>query len=373
MRIKFILKDMTIALENNLLIMTFSAVFSFIILFYMADLGQFKNNLDDLNDVKNAYFLQVANNNLEKKDIQEIEKKNKLHYVKADYYTINEKVGNIFTYDEYMLNNINYLLEEGRLPNKKNEVLLTSSYGNKYNIGEDIEISVTKRDGSINTEKYIVVGILKDDIVFYPIGTGAPRYDLFYVECDDNIYFKDSVISINQDLYDDEDDAICYNVEILNGESFEDNRIKYENVGDLYSNKEIIDYETNKYETERSKDRILLVAGLAISLSSYLASIYIAYVKRRKEYGIMLLNGGSESSVAFLLKADGLIAAFIGAIAGSGVIKYLTNKKAIAGVLAIGQIILVIALVLIIYLMCLYLIRICHKRETVIELIKNNI
>lgn len=373
MRIKFILKDMTIALENNLLIMTFSAVFSFIILFYMADLGQFKNNLDGLNDVKNAYFLQVANNNLEKKDIQEIEKKNKLHYVKVDYYTINEKVGNIFTYDEYMLNNINYLLEEGRLPNKKNEVLLTSSYGNKYNIGEDIEISVTKRDGSINTEKYIVVGILKDDTVFYPIGTGAPRYDLFYVECDDNIYFKDSVISINQDLYDDEDDTICYNVEILNGESFEDNRIKYENVGDLYSNKEIIDYETEKYEIARSKDRILLVAGLAISLSSYLASIYIAYVKRRKEYGIMLLNGGSEGSVGFLLKADGVISAFIGAIAGSGIIKYLTNKKTIAGVLAIGQIILVIVLVLIIYLMCLYLIRICHKRETVIELIKNNI
>ena len=87
-------------------------------------------------------------------------------------------------YDEYLLQHFNLDLKNGRRINDKNEIIITSTLGEKYKVGDTVTVMYyTEYQEQKFTEKK-VCGILSNDTVFYSSSFGS---DISALELRENL------------------------------------------------------------------------------------------------------------------------------------------------------------------------------------------
>ena len=142
-----------------------------------------------------------------------------------------------------------------------------------------------------------------------------------------------------------------------------------EDIGELYSGKELIEtnLETLQYDTNQKK--VFVIAGVSLGLSVFLGSIYISIMRRKKEFGVMMLSGATFISSIVLMRMNGLISTCIGTILGEIGAIYLIKNENLTGELHISFVLQVFFAITILYVLCCAVIQWIWNRNDIIDLI----
>lgn len=144
-------------------------------------------------------------------------------------------------------------------------------------------------------------------------------------------------------------------------------------IGEVYGGKEIIDRNAGYLMYEKNQKKVFAISGLVVGLSVFLGSIYISVIRRRKEFGIMLLSGANYVSTLLLLRLNGLLSVIMGAFVGETITICLINREVLEGEINIVMVLFVFAIMILLYIICTLIIGVCWKREEIVDLITKDI
>lgn len=373
-KIIYILSSTMTDIKENIQIIIFSMLFVFLCFFYISDASFSDNTIVALDGLADTYYLCVENPAI---SIDEIKKKmegyGEIHNVRFLVSDCHSQAANCFIYDEYVMEHISYSYLKGERPKHENDVVLSNDFKELYDVGDQITFSVYLEDGSVVTKSKNVCGILKDNTIFYPTGMGSDQMDLLFIEGDNQIYFKKSIITMDHELLLFDDRRMMFLIEPKS--DFQQNEVKEMVVdwGDFYSGKQIIADNYAELSRIKSKNRIIVTAGFSVSLSIFLGSIYISFVRRRKEQAVLMLCGGTYLKSSIMLKMNSFCSMLLGAGVGTVLSIFSMKMDYFEGRFNGIHILGVFLLVTMIYLISCILIELCWKKENIIELMKKNI
>lgn len=374
-KVIYILKNWVTDTRENIRIIIFSIVIVFISLFYISDNNYYESKMSLLSGLSGTYYYTCNNDNLTSDQVEQvIGKYGKSHNVVCRYVSIDDGYSDCFICDDYIMKHINYALKSGMDITNTDQVIISSKLGEKYDVGDTLSIAISDDAGNITQKEKVVCGILKENYVYYPNAIGDDIVDLLFAKLDGELYSDNAIISIDQQLdMDKVVDCQAYLLEVdddFDEKSFDE---EMEKIGDWYTGEEIIKDNRQYLDKTKSKDRIIVLAGLIIGLSTFLGSIYISDIRRRREKGVLMLCGASKYEAVCLIKANGVISNIIGSIIGSCLACICVVNKIFESKLLLWHCLCVIGGVLLIYVICEVIINLCHAKESAIELVRKEI
>ena len=371
-KLQYIIKSFWVDKRENLRITLFSAVIAFVGLFFIANIKDIKSNIVIFNQADDVYFFSLYKADVKEKELKsKMNKKiGKVHSVPFVSVGVNKEYAECYIYDDYIMKHLNYQFASGREIRTDNEVIITSELGKKYKVGNTFLLSgIDEKGNSVEKEKK-VCGILENDIIYYPHGAGAINYDMLVVHAGKDLYYKNGVITLDNSYIGSYVMGLgTYMIEPKEEFRFQQIEQQLEDIGELYSGKELIEtnLETLQYDTNQKK--VFVIAGVSLGLSVFLGSIYISIMRRKKEFGVMMLSGATFISSIVLMRMNGLISTCIGTILGEIGAIYLIKNENLTGELHISFVLQVFFAITILYVFCCAVIQWIWNRNDIIDLI----
>ncbi len=377
-KINYVLKSFLIDKRENIRIFIFTVVLSFVGLFFIFNIKQMKKHIGLLDKFSDTYFITVENGEYTYKDVKQIVRKyGTVHFVERVGMYEGENYYEGYIYDEFIMEHISYNFERGRAISNDNEVIISKSLGERYDIGDTITLGSYDENGKYAEKNKIICGVLNSDIIFYPTGTGDVLYDLLMVDLDDELYDRNAIITIDKSFSCGNAEPWIFMLEINpqydKTELFAELSEDFLNIGEVYEGRTIIGRNTEYVTYEKNQKKVFTISGLVVGLSVFLGSIYISVIRRRREFGIMLLTGANYISTLLLLRLNSLMSVIVGSLVGESVAIYLVSRGILDGELSVTAVLAVFLLVILLYIICTLIIGACWKREKIINLITKEV
>ncbi|MBP3327006.1 MAG: hypothetical protein J6L77_11370 [Coprococcus sp.] len=373
-KINYVIKSFLIDKRENFRIFLFAIMLSFVGLFFICNIKLIKSHIGLLDNLSGAYFITVENSDYTYTDVRQITQKfGKLHFVTHIGMDVNGDYCEGYIYDEFIINHISYNFERGKSISNENEVIISQSLGERYDIGDTITLGSYDKDGEYVEKNKVICGVLDSDIIYYPTGTGDVAYDFLVVDLTDELYSRDAIITIDKLFrYGDMESEIFMLEPNLRYEKSALEEL-FIDIGEVYEGKEIIDRNAEYLMYEKNQKKVFAISGLVVGLSVFLGGIYISVIRRRREFGIMLLSGANYVSTLLLLRLNGLLSVIMGAFVGEAITICLINRKVLEGEINIVVVLVVFAIMILLYIICTLIIGACWKREEIVDLITKDI
>lgn len=376
-KLQYVLDSLIIDWKENFRLVLFSAFLAFVGVFFAANINKIVNDVEIFSFMQDTCFLSLNNENYPLDQLLSLEQEIGfiLHSAECVGINLDDKYAECYIYDDYMLEQINYVLSEGRKSQNDNEILLSANLKEKYQIGDVVVISgYNKKNEYIEKEK-VVSGFLKYNTIFYSHGAGDKLYDLMIVDIgqgEDYLYGLDAVICTDQDfaVMDTMVQKGTYMVELQRESDYKTLQEKVTDIGYLYSGQELIDQNQKTLRYERNQKKIFVIAGLSLGISIFMGSIYISIMRRRKELGVMMLTGATFRCAQFLMRIPGIISVITGSVLGVCTVVYVINRNILEGEWYWYHILIVIALIVLLYILCCMILTWLWKRKNIIDLIE---
>lgn len=362
--------------ENGQLIL-FSAVLAFVGLFFVADIEKIKEDIYIFSSMQGAYFLSVNNQELSEEQLCEMEKDNRflLHNVEYLAVNIDGNYAECYLYDNYIIKYLNYKFFKGSMIKNENEVILSSAFKDKYEVGDVIVLSGYDKNNNLIEKEKTVCGILKDDVIYYPHGTGNKVYDLLMIDIgnmDDSLYYSDVILCADEDFSNQSyiNTKATYMLELLNVTDVEKLKRDIVEVGDLYSGEELIAQNEATLRYESNQKKVFFIAGLTLGLSVFMGCIFISIIRRKKEFGILMLSGATFKNALILIRIPGVLSIVMGTILGEYVVNEMMNIGLLDGTCYFHQMLWIFGGIFLVYISCCLVLELIWNKNTIIDLIE---
>jgi len=376
-KIIYILKSLIIDLRENGQLILFSAVLAFVGLFFLADLEKIKEDIYIFSSMQGAYFLSVNNQELTEKQLREIEKDQGflLHNVEYMAVNIDGNYAECYLYDDYIIKHLNYNFCKGSMMKNENEVILSYAYKDKYEVGDSILLAGYDKNNNLIEKEKTVCGILKDDIIYYPHGTGDKVYNLLMIDVgdtDNSLYYSDVVLCADEDFSNQSyiNSKATYMLELLNLTDVAELKSNIADVGYLYSGEELINQNELTLQYESNQKKVFFIAGLTLGLSVFMGCIYISIIRRKKEFGILMLSGATFKNALIMMRIPGVFSILIGIVLGEYVVNRLMDVGVLDGKCYFHQMVWVFGGIFFIYIICCFVLELVWNKKTIIDLIE---
>lgn len=362
-------------IRENIRVLIFSMVFVFVCLFYLSDNLYYRQNISLLDGLEDTYYCTMNDSSLTYEQLSEkISMYGKSHFATHRLVTCGGTDVDCFIYDEYICEHMNYNFWSGSDIKNENEVILTYDYRDEYKVGDKIVFAYYDENNKVCKFEKVVCGILDKNTVYYPNGVGSDDMELLYVECDDYSYTRKSIITTDLALANMPTEGIMmFMFEPVDGFDRQAFESIMDEVGDCYQGDAVIADNKRNLNAGRTKDRILVIAGGVIGISSFLGSIYISTIRRRKEKGILLLCGATKFESRTIVIANSLLSNIVGAILGVVAATQCIKFEIFEGKLSLRHYILAIIVDLLIFIISGLIIDKCHRKENIVELLRKEI
>ncbi|MBR6986073.1 MAG: hypothetical protein IKH75_21615 [Ruminococcus sp.] len=282
-------------------------------------------------------------------------------------------------YDEYLLQHFNLDLKNGRRINDKNEIIITSTLGEKYKVGDTVTVMYyTEYQEQKFTEKK-VCGILSNDTVFYSSSFGS---DISALELRENLSDPNRSIIGNQagcgfitsdDCFEhpfaSNRSIIFIEPGLSDEKSISDLCSDLQTFGCVYKGEEFIK-DTKSKENRNIKDYRSIMVALAILSSITLFGHYMLDVyRRRNEFAVMYICGATNKNI-YTIEIIKIIALVSGASIVGISLAYLLIKEILYLTLSPVGITLSCAFMLVYILFSMLALYLVTKKEDVSEIMK---
>ncbi len=373
-KINYVLKDLLTDKRENFRIFIFSVALSFVGLFFFCNMGYVKKHIRLLERLSNTVFITVENEDYTYSDIEKLTREyGTLHFVGHTGVMCDENVCEAYVYDKFLADTISYSFKKGKAIESDNQVIISKSLGKLYDIGDTVKVSGYDMAGTPIEKKKTVCGILDMDAVYYPTGKGNLIYDMLIVDLDDELYLADAIITTDNAFYGGDDNMGIFTLEP--NDKYESDVLEslFENIGDVSDGNDVIGVNEEHLIYEKNQKKVFVIAGLIVGLSVFLGSIYISVIRRRRELGVLLLEGAGYTEALMLIKINGLLSAVLGSVVGETVSIILMKKGILDGYISLYYSLAVLLIIVLLYMGSTLIVGACWKREHIIDLIERDI